>query len=180
MDDFGHRLRTAFGSAKRTEIAKILNVSEAAVKNYLAGRVPDSEKLLLIAKATNCNLHWLLTGEGDRNARVPEHPKQQPVKEDPVIQRLREIVREELSLLRPEIIGAGAQYLGNVDEFDIEESLRRTGNHNIVLMEWYAHEGITDLEPTFGVNPHGFENLDFDDKIEAIRQFKTVLDKHLK
>lgn len=62
---FGERLKKAFGNAKQVEIARKMGVSESAVKNYVAGRVPDAEKLLLIKNLTNCNLHWLLTGEGD-------------------------------------------------------------------------------------------------------------------
>jgi transcriptional regulator with XRE-family HTH domain len=63
---FGQRLRIAFGNAKLAEIARKLGVSEAAVKNYVGGRVPDSDKLIKISTLTNCNLHWLLTGEGPK------------------------------------------------------------------------------------------------------------------
>ena len=70
MDEFGQRLRKAFSNAKNAEIARQLDVSEPAVKNYIAGRVPDADKLRLISNLTKCSLHWLLTGEG--NQFVPE------------------------------------------------------------------------------------------------------------
>ena len=63
---FGERLRQAFGGAKQVEIARKMGVSESAVKNYVTGRVPDAEKLLLIKNLTNCDLDWLLTGEGSQ------------------------------------------------------------------------------------------------------------------
>ncbi|MBK6589883.1 MAG: helix-turn-helix domain-containing protein [Acidobacteria bacterium] len=63
---FGERLRLAFGNAKYAQIAAKMGVSEATVKVYMAGRVPDDKKLVKISKLTNCSLHWLLTGEGDR------------------------------------------------------------------------------------------------------------------
>lgn len=62
---FGQRLRLAFGNAKYAQIAEKMGVSEATIKVYMAGRVPDADKLAKIAELTNCNLHWLLTGQGD-------------------------------------------------------------------------------------------------------------------
>lgn len=65
MLSFGERLKTAFRGAKNIQIARELGVSESAVSNYVGGRVPDVDLLGKITKSTNCNLHWLLTGEGD-------------------------------------------------------------------------------------------------------------------
>ena len=64
---FGKRLKEVFGNATNQEIADKLGVSAPAVQNYVSGRIPDGEKLQTIAKVTNCNLHWLLTGEGESN-----------------------------------------------------------------------------------------------------------------
>jgi transcriptional regulator with XRE-family HTH domain len=64
MSTFGERLKIAFHNAKNAEIARKLGVSESAVKNYMDGRVPDSDKLIKITSLTNCNLHWLITGQG--------------------------------------------------------------------------------------------------------------------
>lgn len=61
---FGQRLKLAFGNAKNAEIARKIGVGETAVSNYLSGRVPDAEKLVAIRNSTNCDLNWLLTGEG--------------------------------------------------------------------------------------------------------------------
>ena len=91
MNSFGERLRAAFNNAKNAEIARKIGVSESAVKNYLDGRVPDGEKLVRIANLTNCNLHWLLTGQGvkflgeegfDLEYVIDEHEEWQDVLEE--------------------------------------------------------------------------------------------------
>lgn len=69
--DFGKRFKKAFGDAKNYRIAAQMGISDAAVKNYVDGRVPGPEALLKIHQLTGCNLHWLLTGEGSR--RVEDH-----------------------------------------------------------------------------------------------------------
>lgn len=68
---FGERLRIAFGNDKQAEIARKMGVSQAAIKNYVAGRVPDAEKLLAIKYLTNCSLDWLLSGEETQNVKLP-------------------------------------------------------------------------------------------------------------
>ncbi len=65
-NSFGERLKIAFNQAINADIAKKLEVSEGAVSNYVRGRVPDAEKLLLISKITNCSIDWLLTGKGEQ------------------------------------------------------------------------------------------------------------------
>jgi transcriptional regulator with XRE-family HTH domain len=62
---FGTRLREAFKGASNTEIASKLGVKQSAITNYMAGRIPLPDTLLLIADLTQCSLHWLLTGEGE-------------------------------------------------------------------------------------------------------------------
>lgn len=64
--EFGERLKIAFDNAVNAEIANKIGVSEAAVGTYVRGRIPDGAKLVEISKLTNCNLHWLLTGDGPK------------------------------------------------------------------------------------------------------------------
>jgi transcriptional regulator with XRE-family HTH domain len=64
-EGFGGRLKSAFKEASNADIARALDVSEPAVSNYIGGRIPPADKLFLIYEITNCNLHWLLTGEGE-------------------------------------------------------------------------------------------------------------------
>ncbi|MCB1026128.1 MAG: helix-turn-helix domain-containing protein [Acidobacteria bacterium] len=69
---FGKRLKAAFGGATNQEIADVLGVSAPAVQNYVSGRVPDGDKLRTIAAVTKCDLHWLLTGDGDMHPKARE------------------------------------------------------------------------------------------------------------
>lgn len=129
---FGERLLSAFGNAKQVEIAAKMGVSPSAVKNYVDGRVPDADKLLLIKKLTNCDLDWLLTGEekGERKAE-PEPPRSF---EEALDERIRAIVRAELdareenvvfSPIRPTDIMISPS-LGAIDVDEEEEAIRRT------------------------------------------------------
>ena len=59
-DGFGIRLREAFEGAIDAEIARKLGVSQAAVKNYIEGRIPGPEKLAQISGLTNCSIHWTI------------------------------------------------------------------------------------------------------------------------
>lgn len=69
---FGARLKQAFGHARNAEIARKLGVTDAAVKNYVEGRVPPADVLVTISDLTNCSIHWLLTGEGPSKTSIIE------------------------------------------------------------------------------------------------------------
>lgn len=121
---FGYRLKAAFGHAKNAEIARQLGVSESAVSNYVGGRVPDAETLVQIKNLTNCNLDWLLTGEGDGLAKPPEPPDLMNLLDD----RIRQIIREE----QQNIVGPFekadimlARNLGTVGDDEAEEKKRK-------------------------------------------------------
>ena len=64
--EFVGRLIEICGSSQPAVIARILKVSYQAAKNYLNGRLPDSNVLLVIAEKTPYSIHWLLTGLGDK------------------------------------------------------------------------------------------------------------------
>lgn len=64
--EFGARLREAFGDASNTEIARLLEVTNPAVTNYMTDRLPSAEMLLKISGLTNCSIDWLLTGLGEK------------------------------------------------------------------------------------------------------------------
>lgn len=69
INNFGGRLKEAFDNKSNAEIARALGVSDSAVTLYMNGRVPSASKLVKISSLTNCNLHWLLTGEGEKNIK---------------------------------------------------------------------------------------------------------------
>ena len=76
---FGTRLREAFRGAINAEIARKLKVTDAAVKNYIDGREPDTDKLRLISILTGCSIHWLLTGEGPKWVKSVSMEGESPV-----------------------------------------------------------------------------------------------------
>ena len=74
--DFGKRLKEIFKNASNVSIAEKLSLSKPALTAYMQGRIPPPDKLIEISKLTNCNLNWLLTGEGaKRFTRQIERPQ---------------------------------------------------------------------------------------------------------
>ena len=66
LSPFGKRLLEAFGEIRKGKIAEVMQVKPSALSNYLAGRIPDANKLKLISGLTHCSIHWLITGEGEK------------------------------------------------------------------------------------------------------------------
>jgi hypothetical protein len=54
------------GSSEPAKIQRLLDVSYQAAKNYLGGRLPDSNVLTTIAERTPYSINWLLTGHGEK------------------------------------------------------------------------------------------------------------------
>jgi hypothetical protein len=74
---FVNRLIEACGTEEPAEIQRLLNISYQAAKNYLAGRYPSTEILMVISERTGCSIHWLLTGKGEKSVesgRVEDTP----------------------------------------------------------------------------------------------------------
>ena len=63
---FVERFVEVCGSNQPNEIARLLNISYQAAKNYLQGRLPDTKVLMAISEKTSYSLHWLLTGTGEK------------------------------------------------------------------------------------------------------------------
>lgn len=97
MKGFGERLKIAFNNARNAEIARKLQVSEPAVKNYVGGRIPNLETLLDIRKLTGRTLDWLITGE-----EVTERS------EDRLSKKLAEIAKEQAPIVFADAEVAGA------------------------------------------------------------------------
>lgn len=87
---FVDRFVEVCGSSQPADIARLLNISYQAAKNYLEGRLPDSSVLLVIAERTPYSIHWLLTGEGDKYV-------ENTLREDTLLlsAKFREFVRRE-------------------------------------------------------------------------------------
>ena len=63
---FVERFIEVCGSNQPNYIARLLNISYQAAKNYLQGRLPDTKVLLVISEKTSFSINWLLTGEGEK------------------------------------------------------------------------------------------------------------------
>lgn len=71
---FIERFTEACGTSQPGEIARLLNISYQAAKNYLNGRMPDAKILRTISEKTPYSINWLLTGEGEKLVKTaPSH-----------------------------------------------------------------------------------------------------------
>lgn len=161
--DFGERLKSIFHQDSNQRIAEKIGVSAPAVQNYKDGRVPPYETLLRIQAVTNCDLHWLLTGELKTRPRSEQDRGIEEI--------IREIVREELAAARP------IQELGTVDEFDLDAAMQRNDSVMGVLTEWLHHEG-REMPPDFhGASPYGgWDKMTNEERKHAVRDLKKLLD----
>ena len=66
--EFVERFVEACGTAEPARIQRLLNIPYQSAKNYLHGRLPQTEILISIAKRTSCSIDWLLTGRGKKFA----------------------------------------------------------------------------------------------------------------
>lgn len=71
-NNFVERLIEVCGTSKPAEMSRLLDVSYQAAKNYLQGRLPDSNVLLTISERTTYSIHWLVTGEGKKFVEISE------------------------------------------------------------------------------------------------------------
>ena len=66
--EFIARFIDACGTSEPAKIQRLLNIPYQSAKNYLRGRIPQSDKLIVIAMRTSCSIDWLLTGRGKKFA----------------------------------------------------------------------------------------------------------------
>jgi hypothetical protein len=63
---FTERFIEVCGSNQPNDIARLLNISYQAAKNYLQGRLPDTMVLMTVCEKTPYSVNWLLTGQGEK------------------------------------------------------------------------------------------------------------------
>ncbi|HEY8563717.1 MAG TPA: helix-turn-helix domain-containing protein [Pyrinomonadaceae bacterium] len=63
---FVERFIEVCGTDQPNRIARLLNISYQAAKNYLQGRLPDTKVLVAISDKTPYSINWLLTGQGEK------------------------------------------------------------------------------------------------------------------
>jgi hypothetical protein len=103
--DFVGRFIEVCGSSQPADVARILKISYQAAKNYLNGRLPGSNVLLIIAEKTPYSIHWLLTGQGDRFIETGEQREDTLLAPD----ALRTFVRRECLQIVGEVLNNQTQ-----------------------------------------------------------------------
>ena len=97
--NFTGRLIEVCGTSEPAKIQRLLDISYQAAKNYLQGRLPDSNVLISIANRTPYSIHWLLTGEGEKLVSSPGE------NDTPLSARqIRDLVREECGKVINELL----------------------------------------------------------------------------
>jgi len=171
---FEDRLKQAFNFDTMAVIARRLGIPHATVRNYFRGRMPAPDVLIKIANETNVSLNWLLIGSGEMFVN-------DAVKLDLgklFNQRIEEIVNEKLGAWSSE-----PQELGVVDlkpAFDIEKAVKTYDDPQRAMSDWFRHEG-RDYPQDYGVVFfQGWETFTIEEKLDAVRDAKKVLDRTLK
>jgi len=174
-DGFEERLKQAFNFETMAAIARRLGIPHATVRNYFRGRMPAPDVLIKIANETNVSLNWLLIGTGEifvTDALRPDLGKL-------IDRRIEEIVTEKLGTWRSETV----QDLGAVDlkpAFDIESVVRKYDDPQRAMSDWFHHEG-RDYPQDYGVVFfQGWETFTIEEKLDAVKDAKKVLDRTLK
>jgi hypothetical protein len=162
----GKRLVEAFGTDDKAFIAEKLGFSTVqAVYKVISGeRELDFEKLQNFRNYTKRSIDWLLTG-AEPTAFEAERPT-----EDALIQRVREIVREELSAA-----STAVQDLGSVDDFDIAAAVEKYDNALLVLRDWYAHDNVAIALPQT-LDFQGWETYTLEKKVQEIKAAREIMD----
>ncbi len=99
ISDFIKRFVEVCGSSQPVEVARLLNISYQAAKNYLNGRMPDSNVLVIISERTPYSIHWLLTGQGKKFVESAQTEGTLQLSD-----QLREFVRRECLELIEEVL----------------------------------------------------------------------------
>jgi transcriptional regulator with XRE-family HTH domain len=173
--DFQDRLKQVFDNGSMADIARRLDLPHATVRNYFQGRMPAPEVLIKIANETNVSLNWLLTGKGELYASASA-----PVDLDHIFERkIEELIDRKLA----ERNLIEIDDLGNVDaapEFDAAAAIRRYNDPRMVMIDWFRHESREYPEDYGVVFFQGWETYTDEEKLDAVKDAKKVLDRTLK
>jgi len=174
-EKFQDRLKQVFDNASMAEIARRLELPHATVRNYFQGRMPAPDVLIKIANETNVSLNWLLTGKGELFAGGGA-----PLQDlDNIFEKkIEEMIDRKLAERLIEI-----EDLGEVDarpEFDAAAAIRKYNDPRLVMNEWFLHEGRKYPEDYGVVFFQGWETYTDEEKLDAVKDAKKVLDRTLK
>ncbi len=168
-EDFVRRLDKAFGHQSMADVARRLGIPHATVRNYYNGRLPAPEVLIKIARESGVSLNWMLLGRGEMyigdTARVDIGKF--------IENKISDLIDEKLSATGRETI----RDLGTIDGFDVDDAVRRLNDPQTVMREWFHHENREYPEDYGVVFFRGWEAFTPQQKAEAVRDAKRVLDR---
>ena len=176
IEKFQDRLKQVFDNASMAEIARRLELPHATVRNYFQGRMPAPDVLIKIANETNVSLNWLLTGKGELFAGGG--PLSQDL-DDIFEKKIEEMIERKLA----ERNLVEVEDLGDVDsrpEFDAAAAIRKYNDPRLVMNEWFRHEGRKYPDDYGVVFFQGWESYTDEEKLDAVKDAKKVLDRTLK
>ncbi len=177
-ENFQQRLGRLFDNASMAVIARRLGIPHATVRNYFGGRLPSPDVLIKIANETNASINWLLTGTGEMYAQYSTSPDALGKLFD---RRIEEVVERKLAE-RFAAVGE-IQELGVADaapDFDIEKALLDNDDPHGVMSEWFKFDGRQYPQDYGVIFFRGWESFSFEEKLDAVRDAKKVLDRSLR
>ncbi|MFZ1700805.1 MAG: helix-turn-helix domain-containing protein [Pyrinomonadaceae bacterium] len=172
-EDFVRRLDRAFEGATMAVVARRLGIPHATVRNYYQGRLPAPDVLIKIAGVTGVSLNWLLMGRGEMYVGDTE-----PIGLGRFIEaKIGEMIDRRLANLNGDVEDLGS--IDVLEEFDIDASVLRLGDPQAIMNEWFAYEDRPAPSDYGIVFFRGWETFSHEQKVEAIRDAKRVLDRSL-
>ncbi|KXK00133.1 MAG: Bacteriophage CI repressor helix-turn-helix domain protein [Acidobacteria bacterium OLB17] len=169
---FSSRLKKVFEFATMSEVGKRLNVPHATVRNYFHGRLPAPDILIKIANETGVSLTWLLTGKGEMYTSG--------IGTKNFGQALEALICEIVDRRIAELEKSKRRPARNVPVFDIDVAVGRYNDPKLILNEWYEFDGERPPKDFGVVFFRGWETFTSEEKVDAIRDARRVLDRAAK
>lgn len=168
--EFVDRLKKTFDSARMSDVARLLDIPHATVRNYYHGRLPAPDVLIKIARQTGVSLNWLLLGTGEMYANAV------PVSFGRIVEeKIEEIIERKLAQRSEAPKRPNAQAI-----FDVESAVSRLDDPQSVMREWFAFEGRSYPDDYGIVFFRGWESFTPHDKAAAVRDAKQMIDRVLR
>lgn len=160
------RILEALDAKNAPEVARKLGITKQAVYDWQKS-TPSLDNLLKVSESTNTSLHWLLTGDGERNIRSVSTVNFEEVLDE----RIRRVVRDELSTMP-------VRDLGTIDEFDVASAVKKYDNALPVLRDWYEHDKLP-LPEISSLSFHGWDEMTFKQKVDHVRFVRKTIEEDL-
>lgn len=74
--DLKDRLEELRGALSLNAFAKMCEIGESSMRQYLKGSIPSADKVMKIAEVGGVNVEWLITGNGSKHKEIAENPNE--------------------------------------------------------------------------------------------------------